>query len=377
MRVDVSSMRPPGLAQTTAALNKGLITAYRILGFVVLTAVLVGLSSYIGLNIIYLLHRQWVAPVIISPTDARVLDLSARIAQETYLRQKVTGEQAALNARINKAKRIIALEKAYQEGFREAVRADAAARRGTMHQLGALTADYRRAKQEIEQPSQSFAELSKERTEQQFAAKLIDQDTVIARNQQLSQLAQSRLSLRQQQVELNTRLSSMSRDVSAFESLAQDPQFLPAGKALSYEGLNIAHQFHQSVLAAQTAEDELASAEQELAALGKAVAHYDGLVKTLESATLVRASTQKLTVAFVPYDNATNAAPGVPVYGCAFQVIWCKRAGTVKAVLEGEVVAKHPLYGWDMRGQFLELDVEDAQAMKLPVLHLNRKPLFL
>ncbi|MDF3068216.1 MAG: hypothetical protein K0R38_3817 [Polyangiaceae bacterium] len=371
-----ASVRPPILSQATSKLSKLIMTCYRWVGFSVLIAVLLGLVSYIGLNVLYLFNRGWLAPAIVSPTDARVLDLSSRAAQERWLREKLEGERAELEARAKRAHRVIGVEKNYQAALRDSVAADAQNRQAGLSQLYALNQQYRRAKQEIEAPSEAFAAVSKERSEQQLSAQLIDQDTMTARSRELAQIAQSKLSLRERQVELGARVSTMSQELAALQSLSANFGLGPGQKPLTYSALGVVHEYSQSVLTMNSAEDDVTSSERGIAALDRAAEHYDNLLKTLENAPLVRAASEKLTLAFVPYENLHNVSPGATLYGCKYQVIWCARAGKVRAVLEGEVVAKHALYGTDLRGQFVEIDVEDGQAMKLPVLHANRPPLF-
>jgi len=370
-----ASVRPPAMKQAASTISKLIMTGYRWVGFAILISVLGGLVSYIGLNAVYLFHKGWMGPVIISPTDARVLDLTSRAAQEGWQRQKLEVERANLEAQVRRSRRVIEAEEGYQATIRKSVSAEAQSRLATLGQLQALRAQYRDAKAQIEDPTSAFAALSKERSEQQFSAKLIDQDTLTARSRQLAEIAQSQLNLRERQVELGSRVSTLARELAGLRDLSASPELKPGAQPLNYEALAVVHAFDQSVLAARNAEDEVAAAERGFAALTAAAAHYDKLIKTLETAPLVRAATQKLTLAFVPYENLGNAAPGTVIFGCRLQVVWCARAGTVRTVLEGEVVAKHPLYGWDLRGQFIELEVEDPQAMKLPVLHARRPPL--
>ena len=270
---------------------------------------------------------------------------------------------------------MLAVEQNYQTALRKAVGAEAKSLGAALAQLQDLRGQYRTAKDDIENPSAAFAALSKERSEQQFSANLIDQDTLTARSRQLAEVAQSRLTLRERQVELGTKVSTLARDLAGLRDLATSQDLRPGSAPLSYEALRVVHDYQQSVLTGKNAEDELVAAERGFKALSSAAAHYDNLIKTLETAPLVRAAKQKLTLAFVPYDNLGNVTKGTVVYGCRLQVVWCRRAATVRALVEGEVVAKHPLYGWELRGQFVELDAEDSQAMQLPVLHAHRPPL--
>ena len=54
-------------------------------GFAILTAILAGLASYLVLNLFYLFSTTWLQPAIVSPTDEKILHLSAQIAARAPL----------------------------------------------------------------------------------------------------------------------------------------------------------------------------------------------------------------------------------------------------------------------------------------------------
>jgi hypothetical protein len=83
-----------------------------------------------------------------------------------------------------------------------------------------------------------------------------------------------------------------------------------------------------------------------------------------------------LTIAFVPYHTLDDIAAGDPVFGCAAQVVWCTPVGRVGATIEGEVTAKHPVYGSDLRGKFVRLELDSADRAQDSVLHVGRPPMF-
>lgn len=383
MSFGYTSIRPasngpsvPPRSAFSSSLNKAVVAAYRWLGFVVLGAILTGLVSYIVLNVVYFLDTGWIAPAIISPTDPRVLDLTSRLAHETFLKQQVEGTRADLESRVSKAKRVVAMEQGFQTDFRRAIEQDAAARRSTLGRLAALNEHYQNTKQDVERSSEAYVNISRERSQELYSAKLIDQDALVARSHELAELAHSNLSLREGEIDLQTKLSDLSREASALDVLAKNRGSASSKQALSYDALRIGHEFQQSVVAGRGALDDQAAAEQALVALDKAVVHYDKLVETLEKAALLRAASHRFNVAFVPYSNLYNVARGAPVYGCRLQVLICKRIGEVKELLEGEVTLKHPLWGTELRGQLVELQVDRPEAMQLPVLHVGRAPLF-
>src|SRR5690606_23630353 len=81
-------------ALVTNYLNKTLVAAYKLVGFTLLTVILLGLCAYVALNGLFFLHDRWMAPAIIAPSDLRVIELRARLAHELWNRQKVEAELA-------------------------------------------------------------------------------------------------------------------------------------------------------------------------------------------------------------------------------------------------------------------------------------------
>src|SRR2546421_6390274 len=103
----VTLPRPRRTAHSVRA-RKLLVGAYKLAGLAILTAILLGLISYLGLNVFYLFHHAWVRPTVVSPTDSRVLELSSQLAQQASLRDKLRAERASLQANLDDSQRVLA-----------------------------------------------------------------------------------------------------------------------------------------------------------------------------------------------------------------------------------------------------------------------------
>jgi hypothetical protein len=289
------------------------------------------------------------------------------------MRQQVAASRADLEARVERDKSVEELELAYQDRFREALAQDAAARNWSLGKLASINRQYSAVRERVENSAKEYGELAEGRTAEQLSAKLIDQDVVAMRSQKLTEILQSGVAFRDRQAEISARMLNLNRESSMLAELSKAPSLKAQG--LTLDGLAIAKRYEESVLAVESAASDRAAAERSMAALDTALKHYDGLLKTLDTSTLLRAASRNLNLAFVPYANEAVAQAGAPLYGCRFQLVVCRRVGRVKAVLVGEVVAKHPVYGSELRGNYVELEIEENAAMRQPVLHLGRRPL--
>jgi hypothetical protein len=116
--------------------------------------------------------------------------------------------------------------------------------------------------------------------------------------------------------------------------------------------------------------------------LAKQIEKQKQLIKGQEAVTnrftqspYLKAIENKVTLAFVPNQNLRNVKIGTPLYGCAWGLVWCRKVGTVKAVLDGEVQDIHPHDESVQRGLMLEVDVTEWGASEA-VLFAGSKPLW-
>jgi hypothetical protein len=114
---------------------------------------------------------------------------------------------------------------------------------------------------------------------------------------------------------------------------------------------------------------------QRLESLKLRMKDQDAVVGRLVQSPYLKAIENKVTLAFVPNQNLKNVKLGTPLYGCAWGLVWCKKVGTVKAVLDGEVQDIHPHDESIQRGLMLEVDVSDWGASET-VLFAGGKPLW-
>lgn len=371
-----SSVRPLTFSAASAALNRVLVGAYKIFGFVILTVILLGISAFVGIHTFYVVHHAWLTPTVISPTDAAVLDLRARIADESWKRHKVEGERVVLQSKLDRARLVAQLEQSFQEGFQSALAGDAVSSRASLTMLAALKQERQNITVELRHVGKALGQSSVEQLEKDFAAKLIDKQELLQGTYQLAQLAQTRLDLQEREVELGDRIRRSTRELDAMDA-ARLGDASKAGSRMTYEGLLLRREHDRSLAEGVGAQGEVQALERSLSDIDRALSHYDDLLGTLRAAPLLSATEQQLNLAFVPYENQAHMREGAPLYGCRVALLWCRPVGHIKQYVVGEHRQDHPVYGKELRGQLVELELEDAEWAKISVLHGNRAPLLL
>lgn len=358
----------------TNLLNKTFVSLYKVVGFTLLGCILFGLFTYIAVNGLFFLHHGWVSPVIVSPSDARVLDLRARLAGEVWNRQKVEAERATIAAAAAHAERTMSMEQEYQRTFAQSISHNRRFQRGQFSQVRRLRKEIEQWSDELRTTTERMTTSQGENLESAYNARLIDQAQKAAGDFRLVELEARRIALSQQKASVTAQMSELARQLQALETVARDPL---ASTPATLEGLELKRTFMNSVLQAQRARDEKVALDVSATALGQALAGYDKVVSMISESPLLLAAEGEVVLAFIPYDNLDAATPGAPVIGCDALVVWCKRAGSVGQVIAGEVTAKHPVYGTDLRGKYIELKLNERNWAKKAVLHIGHAPLLL
>lgn len=372
--------RTIGTGVTLGSFNKLVVSAYKVLGFGILTLLLVGLLSFIGLNAFFFLNRSWVAPTILSPTDERVLALSAQLAQQTTARDRLVAERAELDSRMELARRAVASQKAFQADFRQAIASDLAARRDELQRLERRRADFAGAKHDITRSNSSYAAVARRQLEQTRRAHIIDDEGYVAAGHQLAQVAQNTLSLEESEAQLRLRSAELRRDLTSLESIlaaVAAGREVTAGRELSYVALQMKDAYSQSTTALALAHGEETVAAAALAANTSAVERFDRILRTIQDSPYLKAADGRITLAFVPYDNVSAARPDAPLQACSLSVVLCRKVGRVVSVVDGEVAVRHPLRSEVERGLMVRVELDDPRWAKQRILFAGRAPLFI
>ena len=378
-------LRPGVLLAPFAALlanrNKLLINAYRFLGFALLVGILLGIASYLGLQVFFLADRAWMTPAVVSPTDPKVLQATAQIAQETLVRDKLEAERADLVARVRELERTIALETAFQERLKAAIDSDLEVKQAELKGMQSLARRASSGASKIAAVDGAFADMSKQRMKELRAAGLMNDDAYLTGHHQLASLELTHLSAAERSATLKRTADELARQSRALDAARAELSGAEAARGplhgTTLELARLRHDYDIAGAAVARSHDLLESAKLTLAATEAASARHAQLIAALRGSPYFKAAESKITVAFVPYENAAVTAAGTPIYACKLGPLWCEQVGTVVGPLPGEVVASHPVRNQELRGTLVEIELGGRAGAEHAVLHARRPPLLL
>ena len=346
----------------TSKANKLLVTSYRVLGFAILTLIVVALIGYISTTLFYYFSHTWITPVAVSANDEKVVALQAELSGQQSKREAMADE-------LDQADRAVAAEQQFQLEFAKAIAHDLDGRKVALDRVRGLARAAASARAEIRRSNDAYAASSQRRMKDELDAGLIDRHDMLAGKYQLAQISSSSLSLAEREAEFAQRATELSGQTNALDALLGDGT---TNTALSYDVLQIKRQY-------DTSKRELVTEIRARSRLSASLARQDKIIQSLKQSAYLRAVSNHDTIAFVPYGNLPNATKAAPLYACKIGMVACRQVGAVVEVLPGEVTFKHPRRDKMVRGQMivLRLDPDEASAAEDDVLFVGGAPLFL
>src|SRR5580693_7833158 len=82
------------------AVQPQIIRLYKVAGLVALTAILIGLLSFLTVNVFYFFDHTWVRPVVLSPTHQKVVEASTQLADAKLRASQLDTEKLEIEAQL-------------------------------------------------------------------------------------------------------------------------------------------------------------------------------------------------------------------------------------------------------------------------------------
>ena len=349
-----------------------LVPVYRLISIVILSAILLGLATYLVLTLFYFFNQSWIEPRIVSPTDAQVLQLSGQLSQGSLLREQLVAQRMDLLVKLRDATRKATDSNQFQRDVKQTARQVVHDNLNKLASVQDVDRSFKSEAPQILESDKSFVSGAIAEADKLYKAHLISEEEWINRKAQIAQLGVSALSLQRSSSELDGEKNTLRREIDSYSTLVAPG----SGKdGLNSDVLQAKRQLTSSQIDEANAKDLADALNQELSMTNDAIARQDRLLLSIHNIPYLKAAEQKLTIGFVPYSNAGKTTPGTAIYGCALGIILCRRVGQIDEVLDGEVTDKHPFFSKDLRGLFVRVNFKDAKWDRTQVLFLGRAPL--
>jgi hypothetical protein len=101
--------RPSSRPRFWIALQPTIVRVYKIAGLVALTAILVGLVSFLVVNVFYFFDHTWVRPVVLAPTHQKVVEASTLLADAKLRSSQLDTEKVEIDAQLGEIERSVAV----------------------------------------------------------------------------------------------------------------------------------------------------------------------------------------------------------------------------------------------------------------------------
>jgi len=344
--------------------QKGIISTYRIVMTGVLLIIVAGVLSYLFLIAFYAIDRNWAAPIILSPTQEKVLSFQPQVAtlEANLLKNRVDLNTA--NKKYAAITEQVAQMEALTKSFDVAENAESAALSKTHVQLERVLRqkreDITRTANAVEGVRPMLASLDAE-----LAAGLITKDEAARRRMDI-QSAENALT------DSRANLVALSEQARAASATSRTLVRSDAASLTALQSLTNSAQLKMAVAQALV---EASTAKESVEQIQRTVEEGERVLKIAKQSPYYRALNQKVPVVFIQYDNLGSAQAGSPVFDCYLQVVLCRKVGTVTQVYDAEEYARHPLFKTDIKGKFASIEFTDADASESPIVFMGRKPL--
>ncbi len=374
----------PALADYTrsavAAWNTLVTSVYKLVGFLVLSLILLGLVCYFGLTIFYFVSEIWVAPVILSPHHERVLEIGAHELQQLNQRDKLEAERLSLLSQVEAAERQIALSLSFQRSFRETLVQELAALEEGLDRTAELSRRLGDSRRALIEANREFSSVVDDTLDAQFEANLLDRTSYLRAKREIGAAARAELGLHDTEVRVISSVRRSEQDIGAMQTALESAADASADEAYGGGSLDVLlkeRDYERSLLETAQLRRERADSLEAIRLLEASIERHDRLLGEIADSPYRRALDDRVVLAFVPYENLANMRQGEELYGCSLGLLWCRRVGAVRGVVDGEVSAKHPLSNELLRGLMIEIDLEDPSWAREKALYAGRAPLLI
>lgn len=353
------------LANFTKLFQTQALSVYRIISFLFLSSIIVGVITYVFLLVFYTSSSSWAGPINLSPAQDRVLAFQPQVAT---LEAAIDKQRVELETALS-TKRIADEQMLQVAKLIEKVDAAMISETAQLQRISGAASSLARSKRaDAGRQAATVVEARKllKQVDQELAAKLITSD----------QAAQRRIALSAAiGAATDGNISALQLENQALQAANGSETF--GGGSSSVSAISAVKQSIELKAMLAQLQIQAVTAASSATALTKSIAGAERVLAVAKQSPYYRALREEVTVAFVPYANLEDVSVGDKVYDCYLQVFACYNVGQVKTIYDAEEHAKHPLFKTDLRGKLVEIKFTDPDSSKSQVIFIGGKPLLL
>jgi hypothetical protein len=358
-------------------INSLFIFIYKIVGFVALIVVCLGILGYLISSVFYFLDRRWIVPLILSPYSKEVIQVSAQYAQQNAVRLKMSTEKMKYEYQLALIDDEININKDFEKRFRLALRNNLRFRQKELMNIQQKMKEYADVKLTA---SDSYFESALDDVSSLAKAGLIDAETYNQRKFAIDQHALNFNTYKQTERQLKLEKKQLQDIVISLNNLDEKIHNHKVNKHFRdrtvYEVLTVEREHLEIQQNIIKLKNERMLLQEELKNIETSLNKYNEICDKIQRSPYYQAIGKTVIVAFSTYENLKNIKVNDPVYGCYFGLIFCKKIAVVKEILGGEIIAKHPILNKELRGQMIIIDMndKDSEWAKVKALYVGTKP---
>lgn len=349
----------------TKFIQKFYLLSYKTLSlafFILLLVVIIGYSSSV---LFYLVSNSWSTPLVLSPSQPKVLAFQPQVAtlvsniarHRAELQNSLLAKKAILEQLVRIDETAIRLEKIAKN--------EATMAKRSTSMLDPITAEKANNVSKNNELLETI-KLLEEQINSELVAGLITKD----------QAAQRKIALQ------SSNISNIDLNLSIAQTRIQSDQLkdysstlLGANKSLS--GLVPSKQLLDLDATKAQLTVQLDAINRSFDILKNSIAADTRILQVSMESPYYKALWEPVTVLFIPYENLNNVEEKSPVYSCRLEIIFCRRVGEIDRIFNAEEYGKHPMFKTDIKGKFATVIFTDKTAERDQVLFIGSKPLFI
>lgn len=349
----------------TKSMQQFYLLVYKILGFLVLSSMIIGILIYGFSLLFFTFSSSWAAPMVLSPSQERVLSYQPQIANlmSNLEKQRVdlmTAEKTAsmYSERVVELRSLIArIERASKN--------EASSQSVSSKELAKLVVDKQKDIAQTDEVIKNAQALLSQ-IDSELKSKLITSDQAATRRIALQAAINSATDSKTQALQLKQQIQQLSAAASTLN-----------GGASSMIAISQVKQLEEIKALLVQMEIQATTAAASVSSLRRTASESEHVLESAKLSPYYAALKSSVPVAFVPYDNLDGVSSGDEVFDCTLSFFWCKKVGTVSIVYDAEEYARHPLFKTDLKGKFVGINFSEPESASSRVLFIGGKPLFI